>query len=110
MHDTKPAHHALQRRDTAHTAGVAAVAVLVVLTVAYMIISYEVDQLYGLVRTVAAVAVLALLLEVRMAQIRRQQRDLEVRLSRAEYWRLYSDVMADLGGGSDAPTSGAPRR
>lgn len=99
-----------QRREVIHLAGSASV---VVFAAGYLLADFQPDRLHGIVRSVAAVATVALLLwlhEIRVVRkLERIEARIEARLARAEYWSLYSDVMADLGGG-DAPTSGAPRR
>lgn len=85
----RPAHHSPPRRGTAHMAGIAAIAVFVVLAAAYMVTGYEPHRLYDLIRAGACVAAVALHIEVRTALVRREQRafeeHIEDRLNRAEW-------------------------
>jgi hypothetical protein len=87
-----PPHHT-PHRNVAHTAGVAAVVAFAALAIGYVIINYEDGRLYGLVRAAACVAVIAALFEIRLAQIRRDQRAfeeyVEARLVRAEFAEGY---------------------
>ena len=104
-----PAHHARQplpRRAVFHVAGASGV---ILFALGWLVAGYEPGQLYELVRAVAAVAAVGLLHALYAFRVERRLERIEARLSRAEYWRVYSDVMADLGGASE-PTSGAPRR
>ena len=97
-----PPHHARQpQRTVLHAVGAAGV---MLFALGWLVAGFERSELYGLIRAAACVAAIALLF--RLHEIRMER--IEARLTRAEYWRTYSDVMADLGGVGSEPTSGAP--
>ena len=115
-----PTHHARQmrrRREVFHLAGSAAV---VVFAAGYMVADFESGRLYGLVRSIAAVAAVALLLwlqEVRMQRRLSQmqaclERMLDERLERQRQWKAYADVLSDLSGlsGEDSGDISTNRR
>jgi hypothetical protein len=113
--DTEPASDThrttrFRRREVLHVAGSGAV---VVFALGYMVADFESGRLYALVRSVAAVAAVALLLwlheirvERRLARIRADQaafqarieRLLDAELERQRRWKAYADVLSDLGG------------
>jgi 2-methylcitrate dehydratase PrpD len=113
--ETEPASDAhrttrFRRREVSHVAGYGAV---VVFALGYMVADFEFDRLYPIVRSVAAVAAVALLLWLHESRVRQQLSQmrsdqaafqariealLDAELERQRGWKAYADVLSDLGG------------
>lgn len=120
MHNASPTQPAqpqsFARRQVAR---IVASAVAAAFGIGYLIndINHDVmTGLSGMARVLAVVAAVALLqwlgeihTDRRLSQQDRRLARIETQIERSQYWRVYSDVLTDLGGG-EAPTSGASRR
>ena len=101
-----------------HVVQLAAVTAVTAFAAGYVISDLDgpaIAQLPLIGLSVAAVLLIVWLAEIRVSRQRaRNEAHPAARLTRTEYWQVYSDVLADLGGGGDGEPSGdippSPRR